>query len=53
MNYNFRPTFANVTVRGHYRPTADGQRFIVLSPLAGEAVKPASVVLNWPATLRN
>jgi eukaryotic-like serine/threonine-protein kinase len=49
----FKATFANVTVRAHYRPTADGQRFLVLAPLAGEAIKPASVVLNWPSALRN
>jgi Tol biopolymer transport system component len=49
----FQATFANVIQRAHYRPTADGQRFLVLAPLAGEAIKPASVVLNWQAALRN
>jgi hypothetical protein len=48
----FAATFGNVTVRAHYRPAADGQRFLVLAPLAGEAVKPASVVLNWPGVIR-
>ena len=49
----FTATFANALVRGHYRPTPDGQRFLVLTPLAGAAIKPASVVLNWPSALRN
>jgi hypothetical protein len=40
-------------VRAHYRPSGDGQRFLVLAPLAGAAIKPASVVLNWPSALRN
>jgi Tol biopolymer transport system component len=49
----FTATFANALVRGHYRPTPDGQRFLVLAPIAGAAIKPASVVLNWPSALRN
>jgi Tol biopolymer transport system component len=49
----FRATFANVLVRAHYRPTPDGQRFLVLAPLGVEAIKPASVVWNWPSALRN
>ena len=43
--------FATSTVRGRYRPTPDGQRFLVLSPLAREAEQPAAVVLNWTTAL--
>ncbi|MBK5297968.1 MAG: protein kinase [Vicinamibacteria bacterium] len=49
----FQTRFAAVTVRGHYRPTPDGQRFVVLAPLARDTEQPASVVLNWTATLKN
>ena len=47
----FETRFASVSVRGHYRPTPDGQRFLVLAPLAREAQQPAAVVLNWTAAL--
>lgn len=43
--------FATVTVRGRYRPTKDGQRFLVLAPLSREAEQPAAVVLNWTSAL--
>jgi eukaryotic-like serine/threonine-protein kinase len=43
--------FATSTVRGRYRPTPDGRRFLVLAPLARETEQPASVVLNWTSTL--
>jgi serine/threonine protein kinase len=36
----------------HYRPTPDGQRFLVLSPLHQETVPATTVVLNWTAGLR-
>jgi hypothetical protein len=49
----FETRFAAVTVRGHFRPSADGQRFLVLAPLARDLERPAAVVLNWPATLKN
>ena len=49
----FETRFAAITVRGLYRPTADGQRFLVLAPLARDAEQPASVVLNWTAALKN
>ena len=49
----FQARFAAVTIRGHYRPTPDGQRFLVLSPLGRDALQPASVVLNWTAALKN
>ena len=48
----FQTRFANVTVRGRYRPSRDGQRFLVLAPLARETEQPAAVVLNWTATLK-
>ena len=48
----FEAQFATVTVRGRYRPTPDGQRFLVLSPLAREADQPASVVLYWTSALQ-
>ncbi len=48
----FQTRFATVTVRGRYRPAPDGQRFLVLGPLAREAEQPAAVVLNWTAALR-
>jgi hypothetical protein len=46
-----RDRFASATVRGRYRPTPDGQRFLVLGPLARKAEQPASVVLNWTSAL--
>jgi eukaryotic-like serine/threonine-protein kinase len=49
----FETRFAAITVRGLYRPSADGQRFLVLAPLARDAEQPASVVLNWTAALKN
>ena len=47
----FQATFASVLARGHFRPTPDGQRFLVLGALGRDAVRPASVVLNWTAAL--
>nr|MBA3888496.1 PD40 domain-containing protein [Acidobacteriota bacterium] len=47
----FETRFATSTVRGRYRPAPDGQRFLVLAPLARETEQPASVVLNWTSTL--
>lgn len=43
--------FATVTVRGRYRPTPDGQRFLVLAPPARDTEQPAAVVLNWTSAL--
>jgi hypothetical protein len=48
----FPARFANILLRGHYRPTPDGQRFLVNAALSKEAVQPAAVVLNWTAALR-
>jgi hypothetical protein len=47
----FRARFAPVTARGLYRPTPDGQRFLVLAPLGRDAMQPATVVMNWTAAL--
>ena len=47
----FETRFAAVTVRGHYRAWPDGQRFLVLAPLARDLERPAAVVLNWLSTL--
>ncbi len=40
-----------ITVRNHYLATADGQRFLFLSPPGREAMSPTTVVLNWNAGL--
>jgi Tol biopolymer transport system component len=48
----FQARFATVTARAHYRPTPDGQRFLVLAPLRQETIPPTTVVLNWTAGLR-
>ena len=47
----FQTPFAALVARSHYRPTADGQRFLLLAPLGADVNKPASVVLNWTAAL--
>jgi Tol biopolymer transport system component len=47
----FQTRFATSIVRGRYRPVPDGQRFLVLGPLAREAEQPAAVVLNWTSAL--
>jgi Tol biopolymer transport system component len=44
-------TFAALTARGHYRPAADGQRFLLLAPLGRDSTKPASIVVNWTVAL--
>ena len=49
----FDTRFAAVITRGHYRPTPNGQRFLVLAPLARETEQPAAVVLNWASALKN
>ena len=43
--------FATAVARGRYRPTPDGQRFLILMPLAREAEQPAAIVLNWTSAL--
>jgi hypothetical protein len=44
--------FSASVARGLYRPTPDGQRFLVLAPREQQAELPASVVLNWTSALR-
>jgi len=48
----FQARFANIPARAHYRPTPDGQRFLVLAPLRQETIPPTTVVLNWTAGIR-
>lgn len=48
----FQARFASMNARGLYRPTPDGQRFLVLAPLGRDAIPPTTVVLNWSAALR-
>ena len=48
----FRTRFSQTIARGHYLPTADGQRFVVLAAPGRDTVQPTSVVLNWTAGLR-
>jgi Tol biopolymer transport system component len=48
----FQARFAGVIARAHFRPTPDGQRFLVLAPLRQEAVAPTTVVLNWTSGIR-
>lgn len=48
----FQTRFSNSTVRGRYRPSPDGNRFLVLASLARDTEQPASVVLNWASALR-
>ena len=48
----FQARFAAVNARGLYRPTPDGQRFLVLSPLGRESIAPATVILNWTSAIR-
>jgi Tol biopolymer transport system component/predicted Ser/Thr protein kinase len=40
-----------LVMRNRYSATDDGQRFLMLSPISGESVRPISVVLNWHAGL--
>jgi Tol biopolymer transport system component len=40
-----------LTTRNRYLVTDDGKRFLTLSPISGESVRPISVVLNWQAGL--
>ena len=47
----FQARFAPVTARGLYRPTPDGQRFLILAPLGRDAMQPVTVVLNWTSAL--
>jgi Tol biopolymer transport system component len=44
--------FSGTVARGLYRPSPDGQKFLVLEPRTTQADTPASVVLNWTTALR-
>jgi Tol biopolymer transport system component/predicted Ser/Thr protein kinase len=35
-----------------YAPTADGQRFLAVIPVAQQAIPPITVVTNWPSDLK-
>jgi Tol biopolymer transport system component len=48
----FTPRVNPIPMRGHYRPTADGQRFLFLSPLGRDSITPMTVVLNWTEALK-
>ncbi|MBD3855235.1 MAG: hypothetical protein IFK92_01670 [Acidobacteria bacterium] len=40
-----------LVIRNRYSVTDDGERFLLLSPITGESIRPISVVLNWNAGL--
>jgi eukaryotic-like serine/threonine-protein kinase len=44
--------FSASIARGLFRPSRDGQRFLVLAPPAAQTDTPPSVVLNWTSALR-
>jgi len=44
--------FSASVARGLYRPSADGQKFLVLAPPASQTDTPSSVILNWTSVLR-
>jgi eukaryotic-like serine/threonine-protein kinase len=48
----FQARFAVVTARGLYRPTPDGQRFLILAPLGRDSMQPATVILNWTSGIQ-
>lgn len=50
--FEIDPFFSPITGAFIYQPTADGQRFLVLSPVGGVTAPPINVVLNWQAGLR-
>jgi Tol biopolymer transport system component len=49
----FQARLQPAVLRSHYRPSADGQRFLTLAPLGRNAILPTTVVLNWTAGLRD
>jgi len=36
-----------LVIRNRHSVTDDGERFLLLSPITGESIRPISVVLNW------
>ena len=49
----FQARFSPIVSRGLYRPSPDGQRFLVNVPRAGDVMAPAVVVLNWAGALES
>ena len=49
----FQARFAPVIARSLYRPSPDGQRFLVTAVGSGDVTPPAVVVLNWAAALES
>jgi Tol biopolymer transport system component len=49
----FDPEVFGTIQRSRFAVTRDGQRFLVLTSMSGEAIRPATVVLNWHAGLEN
>lgn len=47
----FLGSFDSGLARNRYLPTADGKRFLTVTPLGREAMIPTTVVLNWYAEL--
>ena len=47
----FRGRFVPSNARSAYRPTPDGKRFLMLAPPGEDALKPATIVLNWTSGL--
>ncbi len=49
----FVARFSPIVSRSLYRPSPDGQRFLVNVPRAGDVMAPAVVVLNWAGALES
>jgi eukaryotic-like serine/threonine-protein kinase len=49
----FQARFAPIDARSLYRPSPDGQRFLVVAPRMGDVNPPAVVVLNWASALES
>jgi dipeptidyl aminopeptidase/acylaminoacyl peptidase len=50
--FDIDPIYPPIVGGFAYQPTADGQRFLVLSLVGGATAPPINVVLNWQAGLR-
>ena len=48
----FRTPIVVDPVRHQYAVSADGQRFLVLAPVGGQATAPITIVQNWTAALK-
>jgi len=46
------PIPAGQLTRYHYAVTADGQRFLIITPVGDAALQPLTVVVNWTAELK-